>query len=136
MAGSEVYRVDARDLPEVNQAGQIDLRVIDLRDRLMTHRMRVRAADGRPPGEVRVAMFFGPPPVGPEGEPVSLGSRQFPPVALDSDVEWLLPHELQGVHFLVERPAGSGRGTEWRSGQQRLFGPFTSAELPTELIME
>lgn len=95
-----------------------------------------RVDAGEPSGEVRVAMFFGPPPVGPEGEPVSLGSRQFPPVDLDSDVEWLLPHEAQGVYFLVERPAGSGRGTEWRSGQQRLFGPFTSAELPTELIME
>lgn len=135
-AGSEVYRVDAGDLPDVDRAGRIDLGAIDLRDRLMSHRMMVRAAVGRPPGEVRVAMFCGPPPVGPQGEPVSLGSRQFPPVALDSAVEWLLPHEAERVYFLVERPAGPGRGVEWRSGQQRLFGPFTSANLPTELFME
>lgn len=135
-AGSEVYRVDAGDLPEVNQAGQIDVGEIDLRDRLMKHRLMVRAADGKPSGDVRVAMFFGPPPVGPVGEPVSLGSRQFPPVALGSEMEWLLPHEARGVYFLVERPSGSGRGTEWRSGRQRLFGPFTSPELPAELIME
>lgn len=135
-AGSEVRRVDAGDLPEVNPAGEIDLGVIDLRDRLMRHRLVVRAAAGSPAGEVRVGMFFGPPPVGPWGEPVSLGSRQFPPVVLGSDMEWLLPHKAQEVHFLVERPDGPGRGTDWRSGQQRLFGPFTSADLPTELIVD
>lgn len=135
-AGSDVYRVDAGDLPEVDQAGRIDLGVIDLRDRLVRHRLMVRAADGKPSGEVRVAMFSGPPPVGPRGEPVSLGSGQFPPVALDSDMEWLIPHKAQGIYFLVERPDGPGRGTEWRSGQQKLFGPFTSAALPAELIVE
>lgn len=135
-AGDEVYRADAGDLPEVDQAGRIDLGVIDLRDRLMRHRLMVRAADGMPPGEVRVAMFSGPPPVGPFGEPVSLGSGQFPPVALDSEMEWLVPQAARDVYFLVERPAGSGRGLEWRSGQQNLFGPFTSADLPTELIVK
>ncbi|MBK7673243.1 MAG: hypothetical protein IPJ24_17925 [bacterium] len=135
-AGAEVYRVDAEDLPEVNQAGRIDLGLIDMRDRLMRHRLMVRVADGKAPGEVRVGMFSGPPPVGPFGEPVSLGSRQFPPVALDSEMEWLVPKTAQGIYFLVERPAGSGRGLEWRSGQQSLFGPFTSAELPAELIVK
>jgi hypothetical protein len=135
-AGSEVYRVDAGDLSEVNPAGQINLGMIDLRDRLMRHRLMVRVADGKPPGEVRVAMFSGPPPVGPFGERVSLGSRQFPPVALGSEMEWLVPQSAQEIYFLAERPAGSGRGLEWRSGQQSLFGPFTSAELPTELMVE
>lgn len=134
--GREIHRIDAGDLPEVNQAGQIDVGVINLRDRLMRHRLMLRAADGKPPGDVRVAMWFGPPPVGPAGGRVELGSRQFPPVALGSELEWLLPHEAREVYFLVERPAGSGLGSEWRSGQQRLFGPFTSAELPVELIME
>jgi len=83
-----------------------------------------------------VAMCFGPPPVGPSGERIALGSRQFPPVALGSEVEWLLPHEAKSIYFLVERPIGSGRGREWRSGHQRLFGPFTSATLPIELIMD
>lgn len=134
--GREVYRVDAGDRPQVDRSGQIDVGLIDLRDRLMTHRLMLRAADGRPSGDVRVAMFFGPPPVGPQGEPVSLGSRQFPPVALGSEMAWLLPHEARDVYFLVERPEGSGRGRDWRSGPQHLFGPFTSAALPAELVVE
>ena len=132
----EVDRIDTEDLPEVNQAGQIDVGVIDLRDRLTRHRMVLRAADGKPQGDVRVAMFFGLPPVGPGGQRVALGSRQFPPVALGSEVDWLLSHEAHSIYFLVERPSGLGRGTEWRSGHQRLFGPFTSAEIPAELIMD
>ncbi len=133
---AELHRIDTEELPEVNQAGQIDVGVIDLRDRLTRHRLVLRAAEGAPTGDVRVAMCFGPPPVGPGGEPVALGSRQFPPVALGSEVDWLLPHEAQSIYFLVERPVGSGRGGKWRSGHQRLFGPFTSAKLPTELIMD
>ena len=133
---AEVHRIDTEDLPEVNQAGQIDVGVIDLRDRLARHRMVLHAADGKPQGDVRVAMFFGPPPVGPRGEPVSLGSRQFPPVTLGSQVEWSLSHDAHSIYFLVERPSGLGRGTKWRSGNQRLFGPFTSAEIPAELIMD
>ena len=134
-AGDEVLRVDRVDLPKLNKAGQVDLGIMDLRDRLTDRRVLVRAADGRPGGDVRVGMWFGPPPVGPQGEPVSLGSRQFPPVALGSEVAWLLPHEAHSIYFLVERPLGSGRGTEWRSGPQQLFGPFALAEFPAELVM-
>ena len=98
--------------------------------------MVLRAAEGAAQGVVRIGMWFGPPPVGPQGEPVSLGSRQFPPVVLGSELEWLLPHEARDVHFLVERPDGPGRGTDWRSGRQRLFGPFTAAEFPAELVLD
>ena len=134
--GAEVHRIDTEDLPEVDQTGQVDLGVIDLRDRLTRHRLTVRAAKRMPSGVVRVAMWFGLPPVGPEGEPVSLGSRQFPPVTLGSESEWLLPNEGQSIYFLVERPVGPGRGRNWRSGNQNLFGPFTSAKVPAELIMD
>lgn len=133
---AELHRIDTDELPEVHQAGQIDVGVIDLRDRLTRHRLVLRATEGTPPGDVRVAMCFGPPPVGPGGERIALGSRQFPQVALGSEVEWLLPHEAKSIYFLVERPIGSGRGREWRSGRQRLFGPFSSATLPTELIID
>jgi hypothetical protein len=51
-------------------------------------------------------------------------------------VEWLLPPEAQSIYFLLERPVGSGPATEWRSGRQRLFGPFVSSELPDELSMD
>ena len=134
--GAEVYRVDSLELPEVNQTGQIDLGVIDLRDRLTKHRLTVREADGEPSGVVRVAMWFGLPPVGPYGEPVSLGSRQFPEVTLGSESEWLLPNDGESIYFLVERPVGPGRGKKWRSGHQKLFGPFTSTDVPVILIMD
>jgi hypothetical protein len=134
--GADVHRVDTEDLPEVNQAGKIDLGEIDLRNRLTRHRLTVHEADRKPSGVVRVAMWFGLPPVGPQGEPVSLGSRQFPQVVLGSEAEWLLPNKGQSIYLLVERPVGPGRGRKWRSGQQKLFGPFTSADVPTELIMD
>jgi len=133
---SDLYRIETEDLPEINQAGQLDVGVIDLRDQLVRHRLILRVAEGASQGEVRVAMFFGLPPVGPFGEPVALGSRQFPPVVLGSEVEWLLPLEAESLYFLVERPVGSTLGGNWRSGYQRLFGPFTSDNLPTELTMD
>ena len=133
---AELHRIETEDLPEINQAGQIDVGVIDLRDRLVRHRMFLRAAAGASHGDVRVALCFGLPPVGPSGEPVSLGSRQFPPVTLGSEVEWLLPLQAQSVYFLVERPVGSAPRWEWRGGYQKLFGPFNSTNLPTELFMD
>ncbi len=133
---AELHRIEAEDLPEINQAGQIDVGVIDLRDRLTRHRLFLRVAEGALQGDVRVALCFGLPPVGPSGESVSLGSRQFPAVALGSEVEWLLPLKVQSIYFLVERPVGSGPRREWRGGHQRLFGPFNSTNLPTELFMD
>ena len=133
---AELHRIEAEDLPEINQAGQIDVGVIDLRDRLTRHRLYLREADGASNGDVKVALCFGLPPVGPSGEPVSLGSRQFPPVTLGSEVEWLLPLKVQSIYFLVERPVGHGIRREWRGGHQKLFGPFNSTNLPTELFMD
>lgn len=133
---TELHRIETKDLPEINQAGQVDVGVIDLRDRLIRHRLILRVAEGASRGDVRVAMFFGLPHVGPRGEPVSLGSRQFPPVALGSEMEWLLPLKAQSLYFLVERPVGPALEPEWRGGYQRLFGPFSSADLPTELTMD
>jgi hypothetical protein len=134
-AGREVHRIDATLLDRPRE-GKIDLGVIDLRERLERHRFVLRAAEGRPSGDVRVAMWNRPPPRGPGGGTVSLGSRQFPPVALGSEVEWLLPPDAESVYFLVERPADAGRGVKWRSGHQRLFGPFTSTDFPPELVMD
>ena len=133
---TELHSIEVEDLPEVYQAGQVDVGVIDLRDRLIRHRLILRVAEGASQGDVRVAMFFGLPHVGPRGEPVSLGSRQFPPVALGSEMEWLLPLKAQSLYFLVERPVGPPHKPEWRGGYQRLFGPFSSADLPTELTMD
>lgn len=130
---AELHRIEAGEMPRVNQSGQIDVGAIDLRDQLVRHRLALRSGEGGASGDVRMAMCFGLPPMGPQGGRVALGSRQFPPVAIGGEVEWLLPQEADSVYFLVERP---GRGGEWRGGQQRLFGPFTLRGLPTELTVD
>lgn len=133
---AELHSIEAEGLPEIDQAGRVDVGVIDLRDKLIRHRLVLGVAEDSSRGNVRVGMFFGLPHVGPRGEPVSLGSRQFPPVALGSEMEWLLPLKVQSLYFLVERPVGPADEPEWRGGYQRLFGPFDSTDLPTELIMD
>ena len=133
---AEIFQIKGEGLPKRNGEGQIDLGVIDLRDKLKVHRMIVRAAEGKPEGEVRVAMWFKPPPVGPNGGRVELGSKQFPPVTLGHEQEWLLPLQADMIYFLVERPIDVEGASWWRSGHQRLFGPYTLAELPTELLMD
>lgn len=134
--GAELFRVEAEKLAQASQPEQLDVGVIDLRDRLLRHRLALSAIKGKPLGLVRVAMWLRPPPVGPQGEPVSLGSRQFPPVELGSTMEWLVPAEAQSIYFLVERPADEKRGRHWRSGHQQLFGPYSSSELPTEIFLD
>ena len=129
-AGADVHRIDAQHLPAPDRSGRIDLGVVDLRDRLQEHRMRLRPADGAEQGDARIGLWIDPPPVGPQGEPVSLGSAQFPELQLGSEVDWLLPPETHSVYFLVERPSDSRRGRDWRSGRQQLFGPFTTAQFP------
>jgi hypothetical protein len=130
----ELQHVDIDDQTDVNETGEIDIGAIDLRDRLTARRMMVRAAEGAAQGDARMALCFGLPPVGPSGGRMALGSRQFQPFTLGAERSWLLPHDADEIYLLVER--GSGTDREWRSGPQQLFGPFTSAELPTELVMK
>ena len=133
---AEVFRADGGDLPEINRFGLLDMGKIDLQNRVRNHRLMVRAEEGKEPGEVRVAMWFGLPSVGPNGGRVSLGSKQFPSVVLGNEQEWLVPLESESIYFLVERPAESGQGNGWWSGRQRLLGPFSSTDLPSELLMD
>lgn len=132
----EVFRIERGVLPDRNQAARVDVGIIDLRDRLKRHHLMIRSVNGNASGAVRVAMWFSPPPVGPDGGRVSLGSKQFPPITIDHEQEWLVPLKAQSIYFLVERPAVSGQKSEWRSGHQKLFGPFTSAALPTQLLID
>ena len=133
---AEVFRVEGEDLPKINRSGQIDMGKIDLQDRVRNHRLMVGAEEGKEPGEVRVAMWFGLPPVGHNGGRVSLGSKQFPSMVLGNELDWLVPLEIESIYFLVERPSESGQGNGWWSGRQRLFGPFSSTDLPSELLMD
>lgn len=135
-AGAEVHRIDTVDLPTADASGRIDLGSIDLRESLTVWRLRLRASEGAPGGAVRIGRWIGPPHTGPFGEPPSLGSKQFPTVELGDEVEWLLPPDASAVHFLVERPSGPGRGVNWRSGEQRLFGPFDAPATPLELFVD
>lgn len=134
---AELYRVAGDELPRADPGGRVELGTIDLRPELRPHALYLRPAAGAPGGPVRTAMCFGPPPVGPQGEPIALGSRQFPPVELGSRVEWLLPRkETEPIYFVVERPADPGEDGVWRSGHQRVFGPFSRQTLPSELRMD
>lgn len=133
--GFDVVRLGAGDLPAPDRAGRVDVGTIDLRERLARRRFLLRESDGDRAGVVRVGMWSGPPPVGPRGEPVSLGSRQFPEIDVGTELEWLLPHDARDVYFLVERPDGPSRGVAWHSGEQQLFGPFRAADFPTELVL-
>ncbi len=135
-AGSEVHRIDAADLMSADSSGLLDLGVIDLRERLVAHRVRMRAADGAQGGVVRAGLWIGPPHTGPQGELPSLGSVQFPPIVLGSEVEWLLPPDTSAVYFLVERPENPGHTANWRSGEQYVFGPYASSAFPLELVLD
>jgi len=72
-------------MPAPDRAGRIDVGVIDLRDHLMPHRLVLRAGEGVAPGPVRMALCFGPPPVGPGGERQTLFGP-FSPNALPSEL--------------------------------------------------
>jgi hypothetical protein len=139
-AGLEVLRIAGEDLPTANSRGNLDLGTIDLRQELTTHRLRLRAAEEDTLGLVRVALWFGLPPKGPQGESVSLGSRQFPTRSIGSEMEWLWPHraasEPESVYVLVEHPLAPGQGTNWRSGRQQLFGPFEAKDMPKEIVID
>lgn len=135
-AGSDVLRLGPADLPRPDETGLVDLGTIDLRDRLAGHTVRI-STEGEPrTGVVRSGPWTGLPQRSAEGELPSLGSVQFPPIQLGDDVEWLLPHDARDLYFLVERPTGPGRGLEWRTGQQWLFGPFELDDFPLELILD
>ena len=132
--GPDLLNIAIDDATAVNASGELDLGELDLRDTLASHAMVVRASDGAAPGAARMALCFGLPPVGPSGEPVALGSRQFPPFTLGDERHWLIPHDTDAIYFLVER--GTGTDREWRSGSQQLFGPFTSSAIPGELLVD
>ncbi len=134
---AEIHSLTAANVPQPDTAGHIDLGRIDLRDHLRPHRMVIRAAPNSPAGPVRAVICFGPPPTGPQGEMVALGSKQFPPFPLDSEVEWLLPVETTSpIYVLVERPAPGNPDGAWWTGLQKVFGPFAADEVPIELVMD
>lgn len=134
--GFEVFQLDPETLRESNKSAQIDVGKIDLRARLIRHKLIIQSKGGEEAGDIRVAMWSGPPPVGPSGGQVSLGSKQFPSIALGHKQEWLVPVGAKSIYFLVERPADSNQKNGWHSGEQQLFGPFTSANIPENLLLD
>ena len=133
-AGSDVHRIDVADLPRADANGRVDLGDIDLRALLTSRRVRVVGGDGDTAGGVvRLGLSIGPSHTGPFGELPSLGSAQFPSIAIGSEVEWLLLPEANDIYFLVERPDGPDHETAWRSGKQQVFGPYEPSDFPLEL---
>ncbi len=132
----ELLCLEGQALPAVDHMGRIELGEVDLRPHVVEHGFDLHAAPKAPIGEVRIALFFGLPYTGPNGEPVALGSKQFPPRRLGEPVDWLLPPLADSLYFLVERPDDPVYGRDWRSGRQRLFGPYNSGSLPEALYMD
>lgn len=126
-----VHQIVGQELVRFIKGDEIDIGTIDLRERLLSHKIKLTTGNKANTAALRIGMWFEKPPTG-----VSLGSRQFPEVSTGTEIEWLLPREFDRVYFLVERPANTRRGRNWRSGKQSLFGPFSSRELPTELKIE
>lgn len=120
--------------------GVLDLGVLDVRELLVERRMTLRRAQAASANAsdqaVRIGMWNQPPPTGPFGGSVSLGSAQFPEWMLGAERAWLVPRGAETLHFLTELPADQGRGLEWRSGKQQLFGPFPWNAVPAELRLD
>jgi hypothetical protein len=49
---AELHSIETEDISEINQAGQVDVGVTDLRDRLIRHRLILRVAEGASRGDV------------------------------------------------------------------------------------
>ena len=72
-AGSEVHRIDAVDFPLADAQGTVDLGPIEMRERVVPWRVRIRDARAAGEGAVRIGRWIGPPHRGPLGELPSLG---------------------------------------------------------------
>lgn len=125
-----VYRLKAGELAQKKKKNAVDIGTIDLRQRMQAHTIKILSDEA---ATLRIGMFTEKPATDFEGNLPSLGSRQFPEVPAGQEMTWLLPSELDTAYFLVEEPVDERRGREWRSGKQKLFGPFRSSELPAEL---
>lgn len=136
VAGSYVQNLDTQGLQHNQDEGIVDLGTIDLREQLVVCPIRIRSGDSTAGADIRVGLWIGQPHTGPQGEFPSLGSKQFPTYEIDQPIEWVLPPDVRNVYFLVERPDGAGRGTNWQTGAQQLFGPFDSSSFPVELILD
>lgn len=134
--GAVVHVFDVGALAGPDASGTLDLGVVDLRERLVEQRVRVVTAPGGQGGAVRLGLWIGGPPRGPFGGLPGLGSIQFPTRTIGEETAWLMPRDARDVYFLVERHADP-EGTEpWFTGEQYVFGPFTAADFPLELVME
>jgi len=130
---SVVHQIDAQELARLAKQNIVEIGTIDLRKRLQAHKIKLLSETAT---TLRAGMWFESPATDSSGNLPSLGSRQFPEIAAGLETNWLIPSEFDTVYFLVEEPADERRGREWRTGKQKLFGPFRLSEFPNELKME
>lgn len=128
-----VHQFNAQELARLMKNNSVDVGTIDLRKRLQAHKIKF-SSEGA--SRLRTGMWLEKPNNDFAGNLPSLGSRQFQEIQAGKEMELLLPSEFDTAYFLVEEPADKRRGREWRSGKQKLFGPFRSSELPTELRIQ
>ncbi len=128
-----VHRLNAQELARLTKQATVDVGAIDLRKRLQAHKIKLLSDNAT---TLRIGMSLKEPARDFTGSLPSLGSRQFPEIEAGKEMNWLLPSEFDTAYFLVEEPADERRGREWRSGKQKLFGPFRSSDLPTELKIQ
>lgn len=128
-----VHRFDAGELAGLTKGNSVDVGNIDLRRHLQAHKIKFSSAGAN---TLRAGMWLEKPSTDFAGNLPSLGSRQFPELEAGKEMDLLLPSRFDAGYFLVEEPADARRGRDWRSGKQRLFGPFRSPDLPAELRIQ
>ena len=128
-----VHRLNAQELAQLTKQNTVDVGTIDLRKRLQARKIKLLSDSAT---TLRIGMWLEEPARDFAGSLPSLGSRQFPEIEAGKEMNWLLPSEFDTAYFLVEEAANERRGREWRGGKQKLFGPFRSSELPTELKIQ
>lgn len=127
------HRLNAQELALLKKRDTVDIGTIDLRGRLQSHKFVFLSKDAT---TLRIGMWLQKPATDFSGSLPSLGSRQFLEIDAGKEMNWLVPSQFDTAYFLVEEPADKRRGREWKSGQQQLFGPFSSAELPAKLKIQ
>ena len=127
------HRFNHKELAKFTKKNAVDVGTVDLRKRLQSYKIKFSSDEA---STLRVGMWLERPKTDFAGSLPSLGSRQFAEIEAGKEMALRLHSEFEGAYFLVEAPADKRRGREWRSGKQKLFGPFRSSELPPELKLQ
>lgn len=128
-----VYQLNEKELSQLASKSIVNLGTIDLRTQLKNHKITILSQNKN---TLRIGMWLNKPVTDTSGYLPSLGSRQFPEIEAGTEINYLIPSKFDTAYFLLEEPSDNKRGKEWRSGKQKLFGPFSSSKLPSVLEIQ